>query len=25
MLLRGEMPKIQVRLAERLLAIEVPL
>jgi hypothetical protein len=25
MLLRGEMPKIQVRLAERILAIEVPL
>jgi hypothetical protein len=24
MLLRGEMPKIQVRLAERILAIEIP-
>jgi hypothetical protein len=25
MLLRGEMPKIQVRVAQRILAIEVPL
>jgi hypothetical protein len=25
MLLRGEMPKMQVRVAERVLAIEVPL
>jgi hypothetical protein len=25
MLLRGEVPKIQVRVAERVLAIEVPL